>query len=70
MYCFISVSWNRVQRSLIIILNQRNVNHIIRIHKLLTTCGLCKALDEKTSWWNRLGEGGTCAGSEEPCSQD
>ena len=70
MYCFISVSWNRVQRSLIIILNQRNVNHIIHIHKSLTTCGLCKVCDEKTSWWDGQGEGGTCSGSEEPCSQD
>lgn len=54
-YCFISVTWNRLQRLLITILNQRNVNHIIEIHKLLTT--FWKARDGKA-------EGGTESGKE------
>lgn len=56
MHCFISVNQSRVQRSLIMILNQRNANHFIHIHKLPTTCGFWKGWGGKASWKE---EGGT-----------
>lgn len=61
MHCFISVNQSSVQRSLIMILNQRNANHFIHIHKLPTTCGFWKAWDAKASWKE---EGGIYTRSE------
>lgn len=61
MHCFISVNQSRVQRSLIMILNQRNANHFIHIHKLPTTCGFWKGWGGKASWKE---EGGTYSRSK------